>query len=164
MEPLESTSIHLIQTAIARLITFFPATGFSPVDIDEYNRQTRFEFERIRDFLILHYHLNQRDDSRFWQDCAAMEVPETLKHKMALYQSHGRIVREGNELFAEVGWLQVMHGQNLKAKNHHPLADLIDEAETREYLDSVRGVIAKCADVMPTHAEFIRLNCAATAM
>jgi tryptophan 7-halogenase len=161
MEPLESTSIHLIQTAISRLLGFFPSQGFSQTDIDEYNRQTRFEFERIRDFLILHYHLNQRTDSPFWAHCREMEVPETLTRKMDLYRTHGRIFRENNELFSEVAWLQVMHGQGLRAQGYHPLADLIDERETHEYLESVRGVIAKCADVMPGHADFIAQHCAA---
>ena len=161
LEPLESTSIHLIQTAIARLIDFFPSTGFEQADIDEYNRQHRFEFERIRDFIILHYHLNQRTDTPFWTSCREMEVPEALAAKLHLYRSRGRIVRENNELFSEVAWLQVMHGQGLRAQGHHPLAELIDESETREYLDSVRSVISKCADVMPDHAAFIAQHCAA---
>ncbi|MBT9490114.1 MAG: tryptophan 7-halogenase [Rubrivivax sp.] len=161
LEPLESTSIHLIQTAIARLIDFFPATGFSPVDIDEYNRQARFEFERIRDFIILHYHLNQRTDSDFWTACREMAVPPALQAKLALYQSHGRIVRENNELFSEVAWLQVMHGQHLQAQGYHPLVDSLDEAEISAYLAQVHEVIQRCAAVMPDHAAFIAQHCAA---
>ena len=161
LEPLESTSIHLIQTAIARLIDFFPSSGFAQVDIDEYNRQHRFEFERIRDFIILHYHLNQRTDSPFWIACREMDVPESLKAKLQLFRTHGRIVRENNELFSEVAWLQIMHGQGLRAQGHHPLAELIDEKETREYLDGVRILISRCADVMPDHAAFIATHCAA---
>jgi len=163
MEPLESTSIHLVQTAIARLIDFFPSAGFDQADIDEYNRLSRFEYERIRDFLILHYHVNQRDDSAFWRHCREMSIPDTLAAKIELYQRNGRIVREGAELFAEVGWLQVMHGQNLKAQGYHPLADLIDEAETDAYLQGVREVIANCVEVMPSHEEFIAKNCRAAA-
>lgn len=163
LEPLESTSIHLIQTGIAKLLTFFPAKGFSQADIDEYNRQSRFEYERIRDFIVLHYHLNRRDEP-LWRACREMEVPESLRMKMALYRSHGRIVRENNELFAEVAWLQVMHGQGLRAQGYHPLVDLIGEDEIREYLEGVRGVIAKCAQVMPGHAEFIARQCAAPRM
>ena len=163
MEPLESTSIHLVQSTIARLLTFFPDREFRQVDIDEFNRQTRFEFERIRDFLILHYHATERDDTPFWRQCRAMAVPETLKTKMNIYRSRGRIFRDANELFAEVGWLQVMHGQGLRPEGHHPLADLVPEAETAEYLEGIRDVIAKCVDVMPTHAEYIRQHCAAPA-
>jgi tryptophan halogenase len=161
MEPLESTSIHLVQTAIARLLDFFPSPAFEPRDIDEFNRQSRFEFERIRDFLLLHYHLTQRDDTPFWRQCRAMEVPETLRHKMDLYRSQGRIVREGAELFAEVAWLQVMHGQGLRAASYHPLADLIDEAETVDYLQGVRDVMRQCAEVMPGHADYVAKYCKA---
>ncbi len=164
LEPLESTSIHLIQTAIARLIDFFPSTGFSQVDIDEYNRQARFEFERIRDFIILHYHLNQRTDSDFWTHCREMAVPPALQAKLALYRSHGRIVRENNELFSEVAWLQVMHGQHLQAQGYHPLVDSLDEAEISQYLAQVHEVIQRCAGVMPDHAAFIAQHCAAGAV
>jgi tryptophan halogenase len=163
LEPLESTSIHLIQSAIQQLIDFFPDAGFNPVDIDEFNRQSRFHYERIRDFVILHYHVNQRDDSTFWQDCARMQVPQTLKDKIDLYQAHGRLFRFNNELFTEVGWLQVMEGQNLRPARHHPLAALQDVRDTEEYLENVRAVIGKCVDVMPDHAAYIARNCTARA-
>jgi tryptophan 7-halogenase len=161
LEPLESTSIHLIHTAIARLIDFFPSARFEQTDIDEYNRQTRFEYERIRDFIILHYHLNSRTDSEFWTACRDMEVPTTLKAKLELYKSQGRIVRVDNELFAEVGWVQVMHGQGLKAQGAHPLAALIDDTQTTGYLDSIRTVMGNCVQAMPEHSVFIAENCSA---
>jgi tryptophan halogenase len=90
-----------------------------------------------------------------------MEVPESLRRRMALYRSRGRIVREGGELFAEVAWQQVMEGQGLVPEGHHPLADLIAEDETAEYLDNVQGVIAQCVGVMPSHAEYIAQHCKA---
>ena len=161
LEPLESTSIHLIQQGIQQLIDFFPDRGFSPADVAEFNRASRFHYERIRDFIILHYHLNQRDDSPFWQACAAMAVPETLREKMDLYRSRGRVVRRDNELFAEVGWIQVMEGQNLHPEAAHPLAGLLDDAAAHEHLERVRQVIAKCVDVMPDHATYIAQHCAA---
>jgi len=164
LEPLESTSIHLIQATVQQLIDFFPDQGFSEVDIEEFNKQSRFHFERIRDFIILHYHLNQRTDSEFWKACATMEVPESLREKMELFRSRGRIFRFNNELFTEVGWLQVMVGQNLHPEQHHPLADLQDEKDIHEYLESVADVIRKCVDVMPEHAAYIAANCAAKAM
>jgi tryptophan halogenase len=164
LEPLESTSIHLIQMAIARLIRFFPGPQIDPVEVDEYNRQTRFEYESIRDFIILHYHLNQRTDAPFWRDCAAMDVPDALKHKMTLFKAQGRIVRFDNELFSEVGWLQVMQGQNLTPQSHHPLTDLQSDDEIAAYLDSVRQVIGKCVDVMPEHAAYIAEHCSAPRM
>ncbi|MBQ0960173.1 tryptophan 7-halogenase [Ideonella sp. 4Y11] len=161
LEPLESTSIHLIQSSIQRLIDFFPDDGFNPVEIAEYNRQSRFEYERIRDFVILHYKVNQRSDSEFWKACAAMPIPDSLAHKIELYQARGRLVRIDQELFTEPSWLQVMEGQNLDCERHHPLADLPGDDSTADYLESVRQVIAKCVDVMPTHEQYIAQHCAA---
>lgn len=161
LEPLESTSIHLIQTAIARLISFFPGKVFNQIDINEYNRQSKFEYERIRDFVILHYKLNQREDSAFWKNCAEMAVPESLTHKMEMYRASGRLLRVDDELFAEVGWLQVLEGQNMPVESYHSLANLQTEADTLEYLESVRDVIAKCVKVMPDHAAYIAKHCAA---
>lgn len=164
LEPLESTSIHLIQSGIARLVELFPDTRFSATDRDEYNRQSRFEYERVRDFIILHYHLNQRTDSAYWLECANMAIPETLQRKMAQYRSRGRVIRDNNELFSEVGWLQVFEGQNMVQDGYHPLADTQGEADIADYLESVRGVIAKCIDVMPTHDQYIAKHCAARKM
>ena len=161
MEPLESTAIHLIQTTIARLLTFFPDRGFNETDINEFNRQGRLEFEQIRDFLILHYHATERNDSPFWDYCRNMNIPPTLRAKMDLYRSRGRIFRDFGELFAEVAWLQVMHGQGIRAQSYHPLVDLATEAQVAEYLDNIHGVIQKCAAAMPSHADFIASNCAA---
>ncbi len=161
MEPLESTSIHLIQASIARLISFWPDRAFAQADIDEFNRQNRMEFETIRDFLILHYHLTERSDTPFWNHVRTMEVPASLTRRMNLYRSRGRVFREAGELFAEVAWLQVFEGQGLKPERHHPLADLIDDDETAAYLRSIEGVIAKCVDVMPTHEAYIAQHCKA---
>jgi tryptophan halogenase len=162
LEPLESTSIHLIQSAIQQLIDFFPDRGFEPADIDEFNRQARFNVESVRDFVILHYHLNQREDSEFWRQCAHMDVPATLAEKLRLFQSHGRIVRFNNELFSEVGWLQVMEGQNLRPRRWHPMVELQTDDATQAYLESVREVIAKCVAVMPDHAAYIAQHCRST--
>ncbi|MGG7606566.1 tryptophan halogenase family protein [Massilia sp. BKSP1R2A-1] len=164
LEPLESTSIHLIQSGIQRLLDFFPDRGWSSVDRDEYNRQSRFDYERIRDFIILHYHLNQRSDSEYWKACANMAIPDTLRHKMDMYRSRGRVVRVDNELFSEVGWIQVFEGQNMPIEGYHPLADTQSEEDIAEYLDSVRGVIAKCVEVMPSHDAYIAKMCAAKKM
>ncbi|HEY6126060.1 MAG TPA: tryptophan halogenase family protein, partial [Steroidobacteraceae bacterium] len=160
IEPLESTSIHLIQTMIARLMVFFPDLRFSTPDIAEFNREAQFEYERVRDFIILHYHATQRDDSEFWRYCRNMEIPDTLRQKIDLYRSHGRIFREGHELFADVAWLQVMHGQGIRANSYHPLADLPGEAQVEEYLASVKGIVARCVDVMPDHSAYIAKHCA----
>ncbi len=164
LEPLESTSIHLIQSGIQRLLDFFPDRGWSSIDRDEYNRQSRFDYERIRDFIILHYHLNQRSDSEYWKACANMAIPDTLRYKMDMYRSRGRVVRVDNELFSEVGWIQVFEGQNMPIEGYHPLADTQSEEDIAEYLDSVRGVIAKCVEVMPSHDAYIAKMCAAKKM
>jgi len=164
MEPLESTSIHLIQTALARLVAFFPHAGLDAADIAEYNAQTTFEYERIRDFIILHYHCTRRDDTPFWNHVRTMAVPDALQRKMALFASNGRIFRENNELFAELSWLQVMVGQGLLPKGYHPLARLQSSSETQAFLDDVRTVVGKCVNVMPTQADFIAAECAAGAL
>ena len=161
LEPLESTSIHLIQNSIQQLIEFFPDRDFNPLDVAEFNRQNRFQFERIRDFIILHYHLNQRSDSAFWRACASMEVPESLRERMELWRSHGRLYRFHTELFSEVGWLQVLEGQNLLPERWHPLADMQPEDTVHEYLEGLREVVAKCVDVMPAHQAFIDQHCRA---
>ncbi|MBL8331708.1 MAG: tryptophan 7-halogenase, partial [Rubrivivax sp.] len=151
LEPLESTSIHLIQQGIQHLIEFFPDREFRQADVDEFNRHNRFHFERIRDFIIAHYHLNQRTDSDFWRACATMSVPDSLRERLDLWRTHGRLFRFNNELFAEVGWLQVLEGQNLLPERWHPLVDLHAEDSLHGYLEGVRDVIAKCVNVMPTH-------------
>ena len=161
MEPLESTSIHMIQTAIYRLLSLFPDREFSQVDIDTYNEQSDEEYLRIRDFLIMHYKLNSHEGSPFWDYCRTMEVPNDVQKRINLYQSHGRILRIGEELFAEASWLQVMHGQGLKAQSYHPLVDQRTPEEIEFFLDQVRKTIKKCVDVMPTHEEFIATTCAA---
>src|SRR5690606_18372289 len=108
MEPLESTSIHLVQSAIERLIGLFPDKKFAQEEIDEYNRQTHFEGDRIRDFLILHYHTTRRDDSPFWNYCRTMNIPSELEQKINLYKRNGRIYRDRLEMFGDLSWLEVM--------------------------------------------------------
>jgi tryptophan halogenase len=155
LEPLESTSIHLIQSTISRLVGFFPDAGFDQADIDEFNRQSDFEVERIRDFLILHYHATERSDTPFWDHVRTMDVPATLRRKLDLYRAHGRVVRENNELFADVGWQQVLHGQGVKAGGYHPLVDLLDEKELLGFLGNIENVVKQCVGVMPSHREFV---------
>ncbi|MGM9483211.1 tryptophan halogenase family protein [Roseateles sp. NT4] len=161
MEPLESTSLHLVQSAISRLIQFFPDQGFNAADVAEFNRQSDFETERIRDFLILHYHATTRSDTSFWNHVRTMDVPDTLQNKLDLWRASGRIVRHGDELFSEVGWLQVLHGQGIRPAAHHPLADALSESEINDYLEDTRAVIQRCVAQMPSHADFIQAHCAA---
>jgi tryptophan 7-halogenase len=161
IEPLESTSIHLVQVGIAHLLTYFPAQGFQAADRDQYNRVMAQEYEWVRDFIILHYKATERSDSAFWNDCRTMEIPATLQHRIDLFRTHGRVFREGNELFTKISWLQVLHGQRVRPQAYHPLVDLRSEAEIAEYLDEVAGVIRACVNHMPSHNDFIARHCAA---
>ena len=160
LEPLESTSIHLIQQGINRLIGCFPWAGFDDADIDEYNRQCRLEMERIRDFIIFHYKATQRDEP-LWRQARHMAVPETLAHKMVLFGANARIVREDFELFGESSWLQVMMGQHHEPRGWHPLVEARDEAEIEALLVHSAQVVSNCLQRMPTQAEFIARHCAA---
>jgi tryptophan halogenase len=162
LEPLESTSIHLIQTALVRLTKLFPHFGIDQAEVDQYNRVTQFEYERIRDFIILHYKATERADSPMWNYCRTMSIPDSLAHKIELFRANGRVFRENDELFAEESWLQVMLGQHIMPRGYDPMVDLRSPEEIAGYLDNIRTVIRRCVGVMPTHAEFIARNCAAT--
>lgn len=161
LEPLESTSLHLIQSGIARMLQMLPDRRFSPVDIARYNRVCTFEYERIRDFIVLHYHATRRSGSAFWDYVRTMPIPDYLADKIALFESHGRIFRENEELFNDTSWFAVMNGQGLRARDYDPVADVQDAEETRRRLAHIRETIATCADRMPAHAEFIDNHCAA---
>ena len=161
LEPLESTSIHLIQSTIIRLVRLLPDRGFDPATIAEFNRQTDFEYARIRDFIILHYKATSRDDTAFWRQCRDMEVPDTLQRKIDLFAANGRIFREDDELFTEESWIQVFLGQGVIPRGYDPLVDIKPEAQVEEYLGNIQRVIARCVGLMPDHAEFVAKTCAA---
>jgi tryptophan halogenase len=160
IEPLESTSIHLVQNGIARLISHFPDRGFARANIDAYNRRIAYDYERIRDFIILHYTANQRDEP-FWRRLRDMELPQNLQDKIDLFKATGRIFREQDELFAEVGWFQVLVGQNIVPDTYHPLADALTKEELAGFLKDLETIIAAPVSRLPTHAEFIAHHCAA---
>ncbi len=164
MEPLESTSIHLVQSSIARLMSFFPNKNFDQEDIDEFNRQADFEVEKIRDFLILHYYATERNDSEFWNYCRTMSVPESLTQKIEQFKKNGRIYRNSSEMFNDLSWLEVMHGQGIRPRAYHPLVDRMPLEEIAKRLDSVKRVIDKSVDYMPTHAQYIAEHCSAGKM
>ena len=163
LEPLESTSIHLIQTAVARLMTNFPDKTFNQRDIDYYNRRTRLEFEQVRDFIILHYKATERDDSPFWNYCRHMAIPQSSSERIAIYRENARLYRHDNELFSEASWFAVMHGQNILPRAYHPIADVLPEAELRQRMEKLAEVTRKCAAVMPSHQAFIDKYCKAGA-
>ena len=157
LEPLESTSIHLIQSAIVRLITFFPHAGVRAELVDEYNRQSRLEFEYIRDFIILHYKLTARDDSEFWRYTQAMDVPERITEKIELFRSTGTLTKENFDIFLESSWLQVMLGQGIMPDDYHPLADTLSEAQLREKLANTRKTKMQPMDQIPAHDKFLEM-------
>ncbi|MDO3387752.1 tryptophan 7-halogenase [Gilvimarinus sp. SDUM040013] len=161
MEPLESTSIHLIQTAIAKLMTVFPDRAFDPVDIAEYNRLTTTEFIRIRDFLVLHYMATERDDSPLWNYTRNMSIPDTLQHKLDLYRSRGRVFRYDEELFADTSWVAVFEGQGIEPRRYDPLVDTYDIDRLRAVMAKMRKTIAAGAESLPTHEQYIARHCAA---
>lgn len=163
LEPLESTALHLVQSGIIRLIRLFPDLDFAPAPIAEFNKQSDYEYERIRDFIILHYKATTRDDTQFWKYCRDMEVPDSLKEKIDLWMSSGRIFRENDELFGEESWIQVFIGQRMIPHTYDPQVNLRSDAELIRYLSNITTTIRKCVSVMPTHAEFVEKTCAAQA-
>jgi tryptophan halogenase len=163
MEPLESTSIHLIQSGISKLLELFPREGISPVLVQRYNDRLAFEFDRIRDFLVLHYHATERDDSDFWRDCRNMRITPELQANLDLFRDSGRFYRNAEEMFAEISWVQVMVGQGVMPRSYHPLVDQVPEQDLRSFLSSIEQTISRCVDAMPFHQAFIDRFCAATA-
>ena len=156
LEPLESTSIHLVQSGLARLLTLFPTRSFDEAEVDRYNALTEREYVDIRDFLVLHYKATERDDTDFWNYCRTMPPPEGLAEKLAMFRRNGRVFREHNELFTETSWLSVMVGQGVVAGGYHPAADILPDEETLTRLAHIREVIANTAELMPTQDEFLR--------
>lgn len=156
LEPLESTSIHLIQSHVSRLLQLFPAKNADAAkERAEYNRRCANEFEQIRDFLILHYHQTERDDSEFWRYCKNMKVPESLTHKRELFASSGRVGRDADDLFREASWVQVMLGQGLMPAAHDPMANGLDDAQLSEFLGNVRKLIERAVAPLPSHEQFL---------
>jgi tryptophan halogenase len=159
LEPLESTSIHLIQRGIIRLMQSFPNEGIRQVDIDEYNAKAAVEMEHIRDFIIMHYKVTNRADSGFWDDCRTMDVPASLKHRIDLFTETGRVFRAGNELFAENSWIQVMLGQGITPRQHHHIADLMDDRELGGFLEDIRTRVERTVAQLPPHADYVTRYC-----
>jgi tryptophan halogenase len=162
MEPLESTSLHLIQSGISRLLALMPDRDFDPLTVAEFNRIAINEFERIRDFIILHYKLTERDDSPLWRYCQAMSIPDTLQYKIDHFKRYGRLVTEGMDLFGPASWLAVHVGQLNWPQRHDPLVDLRGgQPEADAMLERQRQAMVQAAMAMPGHGEYIRQYCPA---
>jgi tryptophan halogenase len=163
LEPLESTSIYLIQSGIGRLINMLPDRHMNPVLRDRYNAQGAFEIEKIRDFLILHYFATQRRENEFWRYCGNMQIPSTLADNIRLFRDSGRFYRDSDEMFALTSWVQVMLGQHIVPESYHPMVDLLSETDLVGLAEGVRGVIASCVAAMPDHEKFIARYCSSVA-
>jgi tryptophan halogenase len=159
MEPLESTSIHLIQRAVLRLIRMLPLTHVSERDIFEFNDQMLTDYLQIRDFLILHYKATERRESEFWRHCADMEIPDSLTQKIELFRETGRVFRRNEELFAENSWVQVMMGQGIMPKSYHPIATKLSDAEVSKLLSTIRDNVAQTVAGLPDHSSYVARYC-----
>ena len=161
IEPLESTSIHLIQRSIIRLMQMFPYDGIRQPDIDEFNNQMNFELVNVRDFIILHYHVTERDDSEFWRQCRNMQIPDSLQHRIDLFGQSGRVFKVPTELFGENSWIQVMMGQGLVPEQYHPIVNMMTEDELEQFLTGLHAAVDKLVSQLPEHQRFIDHYCRA---
>ena len=155
LEPLESTSIHLIQNSVIRLVKLFPSAGIDQSEIDQFNREVRTEIEYIRDFIIAHYHVTQRDDTEYWNACREMDIPESLLHKLRLFRSGGKIFRDNNELFSEPSWIAVLVGQGLVPERYHPVVDNLSDKELDDLMKNVRASISQLVARQSAHGDFL---------
>jgi tryptophan halogenase len=155
LEPLESTSIHLVQRGLALLLKLFPDRRFDQAEQDQYNAMLGYEYERIRDFLVAHYQPTRRDDSSFWRHVRSLPLPDSLQHRIDLFRSHGRIIREENELFPAQSWLYIFMGLGLAPRRPDPAVRGLDPAVIDAHLQALRSSVARSVQAMPMHADFI---------
>jgi tryptophan 7-halogenase len=162
MEPLESTSIHLVATAVSKLVSVLSLDGITPTQEAAFNRLTAKEYTRIRDFLILHYKVTDRTDSPFWNYCRTMEIPDTLEEKLALYRHNGHVFREEDELFTETSWIAVMMGQGMMPEKCNPLAASFSGPGVVKEIGEIERSIAYLVQKLPTHDAYVQRYCPAT--
>ena len=155
LEPLESTSIYLAQSGITRLLSLFPTRDANALLAERYNSESMFEYERVRDFLILHYHATERTDTPFWDYCRTMSIPDTLREAMELFRIDGRYFRNGEDFFALPSWVQVMLGQRIIPQGYHPIVDEMPEGRLVDNVEGMRAMLAQAVATMPTHDEWI---------
>ena len=158
IEPLESTSIHLIQSGIMELIKNFPLEGINPINRQRYNDQVVFEIEHIRDFIVMHYHVTNRRDTEFWRHCASMSVPDSLQMKIDAYRDTGRLHLDDGEMFGD-SWSQVFIGQGLLPQAWHPFANGIKESELQTYLGNIRNRVSQQVGLLDNHAPYVNAYC-----
>lgn len=159
LEPLESTSIHTIMTGVTRLMQMFPFDGVQQPFVDQFNEESRVESERIRDFLILHYHTTDRDDSPFWRYCRNMDIPDSLTHRIGLFKEGGHAYQGEGELFRVDSWVQVLLGQGVVPKHYHPAPQGMQEHELARVLNGLKAQVAQTVSRLPRHQDFINSYC-----
>jgi len=162
IEPLESTSIHLMMVGVTRLMHLFPFGGFNASLVDKFNEDSRIEMEKTRDFIVLHYHATQRDDSPFWRHCRDMPIPESLAHRIRLFRESAYAFQADSELFRVDSWAQVMLGQGITPRSYHHAARILGEQELTKFLAEYRASIAQTVARMPVHQDFVNQYCKAS--
>jgi len=162
IEPLESTSIHLMMVGVTRLLHLFPFGGIHQAAIDQYNEAARVEMEKTRDFVVLHYHATQRDDTPFWRHCRDMPIPDSLAQRIELFQETAYAYQGDSELFRVDSWTQVMLGQRIRPKTYHPAARLLAAEDLTKYLAEFRASIQQTVARMPVHQDFVNQYCKAS--
>jgi len=155
LEPLESTSIHLIQLGIGKLIELFPGGGWDPLDADEFNRSMALEYERVRDFLILHYYATERADSPFWDYCRTMTIPDSLAGKLELFRDRGIVARYREGMFLEPSWIAVCLGQRVEPRDSSLLSERISSGELDRRLPTLSDAVTAAAEGMPLHLDYL---------
>jgi tryptophan 7-halogenase len=161
LEPLESTGIYLIQSAIQKLMALFPDRHFSRLCRDEFNRQTALEYELIRDFILFHYLATDRDDTPFWREIKARRMPQSLEDRIEAFRTHGRVLRRAEDLFTDDSWIAVMLGQGVMPRGYDPLVDSLPIESTSDYLRQMQSLISQACAALPEHEKFIAIHCAA---
>ena len=154
IEPLESTSIHLVQSGINKLLQHFPDRSFAPANIDAYNRRQHLDYERIRDFIILHYHANRRAGA-LWDYVRTMDIPDTLAHKLAVFRERGTFANAAEEMFTQTSWMAVMMGQGVMPEGYDPLTAYEDPATLRTGFERMKSHLRGLVDAMPTHRQYL---------
>jgi tryptophan halogenase len=163
LEPLESTSIHLVQAGLTKFLDCFPHREFEPILIDRYNAEMRFQYETIRDFIIAHYKVTEREDTEFWKYCKHMSIPNSLAEKLELFRSRSEVKPQIGDLFSEFSWFAVLYGQGITPEGYNPLADLMTEDDLLLALSKIRAAIRRRVSELPPHEAFIEHCCAAPA-
>ena len=161
LEPLESTSIHLVQAAITKFLDYFPGRHPDPVLIDRFNEEMKFQYETIRDFIIAHFKVTEREDTEFWRYCKHMSIPDTLAEKLELFRTRGEVKPRWADIFSEVSWFAILYGQGIVPQGHHPIADAMSDDDLQVTLSRIRAAIKQRVDALPSHGDFIRSCCAA---